>query len=248
MSLRRSASTTTLAIIVVVIVVIAGGAAYFAFAGKGGGTSSTPGTSTVQVGTAAAESALNGYVGAFNNANITGIVTFYAPNAVVVWTANPNALAAASQAGTYSGTGNIKLLYSTTIANARTISVSVSGLQAASTSNSVILNFTLSMKGDSSLLGPFNGTITASQTWVPSGSNYQITNEKWYYATFNTQNQVTATVFPQWGLSLNGKNPDLASEHVAEWRVAPYLAAVLYASLIAILAYATWVRPRKQER
>ncbi|MDA4126029.1 MAG: hypothetical protein OK452_02345 [Thaumarchaeota archaeon] len=246
--MRRAASTATLAIIVVVIVVVAGGAAYFVFAGKGGATSSTPGTSSGQVSTSAAETALNGYVAAFNKANITGIVSFYSPNAIVVWTANPKALAAASQAGTYSGTGNIKLLYSTTIANSRSISVTVSGLQATSTSSSVILNFTLSMQGDSSILGPFNGTITASQTWVQSGNNYQITNEKWYYATFNTQNQVTATVFPQWGLSLQGKNPDLASEHVAEWQVAPYLAAVLYASLIVIVAYVVWVRPRKPER
>jgi ketosteroid isomerase-like protein len=246
--LRRAASTTMLAVIVVVIVVVAGGAAYFVFAGKGGGTPSTTVTSTAQANTSAAEAALNGYVAAFNKANITGLITFYSPNAVVVWTANANALAAASQAGTYSGSGNIKLLYSTTIANAQSISVTVSGLQATSTSNSAILNFTLSMKGVSSLLGPFNGTITASQIWVPSGSNYQITNEKWYYATFNTQNQILATVFPQWGLSLQGKNPDLASEHVAEWQAAPYLAAALYNSLIVLVAYAIWVRNRKQER
>jgi ketosteroid isomerase-like protein len=248
--LRRAASTTMLAIIVVVVVVVAGAAAYFVFAGQGGGTNTNT-TNTSNTGTASvagAEDAQNGYVAAFNRADITGVVTYYSPNAVVVWTANPNALAAASQSGTYTGANNIKLLYSSTIANAKTISVTVSGLQASSTANSVTLNFTLYMKGDSTVLGTFNGTITASQVWVPSSNGYQITTEKWYYATFNTQNNILATVFPQWGLSLQGKNPDLASEHTVEWQTAPYLAVALYASLAAVVVYVIWVRTRKQGR
>ncbi len=96
------------------------------------------------------------------------------------------------------------------------------------------ITFNLSLKGHITVVGNLSASIQVSQNWINSGGTWTIQKETWNYITFTTTNPGTATVFPQWGLSLEGKSPDLASEHVLEWDAAPYVAAGIYGSIITI--------------
>ena len=162
--------------------------------------------------------------------------------ASVSWTAASSAVAVGGQTGVYNGTGNIQLLYSTTVSNADRIHVSASNVQAVATASGVTVTYSLNMTGHAGPLGNFNGTIQGTDQWVLVGGNYLITKGHWHYSTFVSQNELSATVFPQWGLTFAGKSPDLASEHVLEWRTAPILAIVLYVSILGVALVALLIR------
>lgn len=248
-------STTVVAVIVVVIVVIGGAGAYFALSsgsGGGGTSSQTSTTSTTSTGTftpvqgnvSAVVSQVNLLVQAFNNANVEAVTGFYNSNSVDVWSGQTEGLG-----GTYSGTGNIRILYSASIGHANTISAKASHLQMVTEAPGVVnASMNVVLVGTSTALGNFNASISATQQWVNNGGTWTIQKENWNYLSFYSSNPTTATVFPQWGLQISGKSVNLASEHVFEWNVAPYMALAVYVAVIATVAYVLLAKSRKRSQ
>jgi hypothetical protein len=193
---------------------------------------------------AAVEAQLQTWIGDFNSRNVESLGNFYTSTSVDNWTGQAQGLE-----GIYNGVGNIRILYGSSISHTDRLTANYSNLQAVSNSpGNVTLTFTLMLNGHSTVVGNLSATIDVTQNWVNSGGTWTIQHETWNYLTFTTTNPGTATVFPQWGLSLEGKSPDLASEHVLEWNAAPYVAAAIYGSIIAIFILALMVRIRKQKK
>jgi len=118
----------------------------------------------------------------------------YTNNAVVVWTGNTGGLG-----GTYSGTGNIRLLYAGALSTAQTITLTMTNYSAtAIDSTHANSTYMLAMNGTSSVLGAFQGHIAVSVGWVYNGTAWAIQAENWNYVTFATSVSGGATTFPQW--------------------------------------------------
>ncbi len=262
--------------IVVVIVVIAAVAGILALSQSGTTTptttsvstaasvSTSPTTSSAQVTTTSSPSSmvtttssqsggtgntqpvlaqLPNFVAAFNARDASALSNFYASNAVVNWTGQAQGLQ-----GIYTGKENIAILYGSSIGHTDKLIANSTNVQATASGPNVTLSFTLNLAGHSNVVGNLTAKVLVTQVWVQSGGSWLIQNEVWNYQSFTTTNAGSATVFPQWGLALQGKSPNLADEHVLEWNAAPYVAAAIYGSIIAIFALALMVRVRKQRK
>jgi len=209
-------------------------------------SSSSSSSSSVASGssnqTAEVEAQLQTWIGYFNSRNVESLGNFYTSTSVDNWTGNTQGLG-----GIYNGVGNIRILYGSSISHTTSLNATYGNLTAVQNGpNNVTLNFGLILNGHSTVVGNLTAHVLVTQNWIYSGGAWTIQKETWDYLTFTTSNPGTATVFPQWGLSLEGKSPDLASEHVLEWDAAPYVAAGIYGSIIVIFALALMVRARKQ--
>jgi len=211
-------------------------------------TTSSSATSTVsQSGgsgnTQAVLSQLPGFIADFNSRDVSALSNYYATNAFVNWTGTTNGLG-----GPYSGKENIAILYGSSIGHTDKLIANDTNVQATATGPNVTVTFILNLAGHSNVVGNLTAKVAVTQVWVQSGGTWLIQNEVWNYQTFTTTSSGSATVFPQWGLELQGKSVNLADEHVLEWNVAPYVAAAIYGSIVAIFALALMVRVRKQKK
>ena len=181
----------------------------------------------------------------FNNRSQIGqIPNFYTQSAIVVWAGS-----AGGEVGTTSGRGNIGLLFDATVGKTTSLQVTISNVKTTVVnSNTVNSTLNILMSGQSTVLGKFNATIDASQSWVVQGGQVLIQSETWDYISLKAQNNVGATVFPQWGLQLTGNPPNLAQEHTLEWNLAPFLGAAIYVSIIVMVIVVFWVRFRKTKK
>ncbi len=247
--MRRAVSGTVIAVVVVVIVVVAGAGAYFAFGMGGGGGSSTTTTTTSTSGGQGAptkeslNSSVQQFVTDFNNRDVTSIKTFFTSSSAISWTGSAGGLQ-----GTYSGVDGAGIVYATSVGHTTSIKVTESKLTLQLAGSTGTVGYTLNITGMSNIVGAFNSTANVSQVWVYQGGAWTIQTDDWNYLSFQSNNPSQATVFPQWGLTLNGKPPSLAGEHVIEWNVAPYLAVGIYAAIVAIGVGLIWVRVRRQKR
>jgi hypothetical protein len=174
----------------------------------------------------------------YDERNATAISSFYNSTSVVNWFGYANGLG-----GVYIGSSNIQLLLTAMLESTTSYNINFTNIQTKVDGASAVnaTSFAIA-KGVSNTVGVENMTADVSQEWVLSNSMWTIQKEDWNFTLFNAQNPSTDTVFPQWGLSLNGQNPNLADEHVIEWNYAPYVAAAIYVSLVAVVAVALWVR------
>ncbi len=245
-TVRAAVSGTVIALVVVVVVIVAGAGAYFAL-GLGGSTSTSTRTTSSNTGggppPGSLNASVNAFIAAFNNRDVTAIKTYFTPSSAIAWTG-----AAGGLQGTYTGTDGAGIIYGTSVGHTSTLSATPTNLhiQAAGTTGTV--GFRFNITGTSNVVGPFNSTADVSQVWVYQGGSWTIQTDDWNYLSFSSNNPSTATVFPQWGLTLNGKSPSLAGEHVLEWNVAPYLAVGVYATILALGLSLIWVRVRKQKQ
>lgn len=206
-------------------------------------SSSSSSSSASSGDVAAVEAQLTNWIADFNSRNVEALGNYYTSTSVDNWTGHAQGLE-----GIYNGVGNIRILYGSSISHTDRLNATYSNLTATSNGpGNVTLNFNLVLNGHSTVVGNLSADVAVTQVWVNSGGTWTIQSETWNYLTFTTTNPGTATVFPQWGLSLEGKSPDLASEHVLEWDAAPYVAAGIYGSIIVIFALALMVRARKQK-
>lgn len=188
------AGVSTIAVLVVVVAVIAVGAAAFVLLGTGGSkTTSGPTTTSTTPISGNATQAFIDHINTIQTRQVDTILLVYQPTALVVWTGNTAGLG-----GTYSGTGNIKLLYSGALGTANTIQIRVSNFQVSSSGSTVSVNATLKINGTSGILGPYNGTITAKATFTGTSSGLKISYEHWNYDQFAVTNSAGATTFPEW--------------------------------------------------
>jgi hypothetical protein len=257
-SFRRTAQTTrgriaisALAIAVVVFVAI-GIAVELVFLPKAS-TSSTPTTTTTATtvytcsGCAAPSStvkaAVTQWVADFNSRDVTGIGNFYAQDTVVTWTGIAPGLT-----GTYNGVGNVRILFGSSIGKTTTLTASIANYNEKDVNPyNANVSLTLSMNGNSSVVGALSITIQANQQWNYVGGQWQIVKETWNYVSFTEQFPVAATTFPQWTALKEGQNPNLVEEKSFEWHAGPYVAASIYAFLFAVAALGA-IRYRNRPR
>jgi hypothetical protein len=187
-------------IVVAVAVIAVGGVAALMF-GSGGGkglttsgqTSSTPPTSSTAQPVGNVTQAFLAHLNTIQTRQVDKILLAYQPNALVVWTGTTAGLG-----GTYSGSGNIKLLYSGALGTASSIQITYSNLKTYTTGSTVSANATLKINGTSGVLGPYNGTITAKVTFTSTPGGLMISYEHWNYDAFLVTNSGGATTFPEW--------------------------------------------------
>jgi hypothetical protein len=246
--LRRALSGTVIAVVVVVVVVVAAAGAYFALGlgSSNGGTSSTTtsssGGSTAPAGSL--NSSLTSYLAAFNNRDVTTIKTYFTDSSKIYWYGASGGLG-----GNYSGTNGAGIIYGTSVGHTTSLKGTATGIMLSSTSGPTsTATYQLTINGVSQIIGKFNSTVAVTQVWVYANGAWTIQQDDWNYLSFSSNNPSQATVFPQWGLTLNGQPPSLAGEHVLEWNLAPYLAIGAYATIVAIGIAVIWVRTRKQKR
>ena len=179
----------------------------------------------------------------FNDRDVTALGNNYAQDSVVVWTGNAPGLV-----GTYNGVGNVRILFGSSIGKTTSLNASIANYQEKDTNPSnANVTLTLSMAGNSSVVGKLGITVAANQVWNYIGGQWQIVKETWNYVTFNEQFPVSATTFPQWTAMKEGQNPNLVSEKSFEWHAGPYVAASVYAFLFGVLAFGA-IKYRKISR
>jgi hypothetical protein len=252
-------SSVAVAVAVVVVVVVAAAGGYLLLSGSSPAPSSTTTTSSAQYSSTTTSSTspfttvtgnnsqvasqLGLFIQAFDNRQVNTLTSFYTSSSVVAWTGNTQGLG-----GTYTGSGNIEILYASSIGHTDRFAAHPSQVKMVATAPNVVnLTMHLDLNGSSSVLGKISATVNAQQQWANNGGSWVIQKENWNYLTFTAQNPSSSTVFPQWGLQLNGKSPNLSSEHNIEWAVAPYIALLVYI-LLAVAAIAVIFRSRNSTR
>jgi hypothetical protein len=240
---RTGVSRLALPVALIVILVFAGA---YVFLTR---NSTTPpaSSSSGSLPSAPVSSAVNQLVKDLNDRNVDGVVTFYGPNAVDVWSGRLVGLQ-----GQYTGAGNIRLLYATTVGKSSQVNANVSKY-AEDTFSPTHINatFELGMFANSTAAGVVRAIIQVSQDWSWGNGGWQISKENWGYTYYDSSlvdaGLPSATTFPQWGYMLKGGNPNLVSEKSLEWHAAPFLAAGVYAFLFSIV-FVLAVRLRSSDR
>ncbi|MDA4132593.1 MAG: hypothetical protein OK454_05650 [Thaumarchaeota archaeon] len=234
---RGRTGISKLVIPVALIVILVAAGAYF-FLARGSITStSTSSSFTGALPTIPVNTTVDQFIQDFNNRNVDGLVTFYTPNAVLVWSGQVGGLK-----GLYSPLSNIRLIYATTVGKSVKLDANVSNY-AQKTISPTIANasYVLSMVENSTEAGIVHATIDVTQEWTWGSSGWQISKENWAYASFDSSfidaGIPAATTFPQWGYELKGGNPNLVSEKSFEWHAGPFVAAAVYAFLFGVVAF-----------
>ena len=237
---RLAISALAVAVVVFVVIGIAVELVFLPKASSQGTTTATSvGSSTsiyCQAGCTAPstplKTAVNSWVAAFNNRDVTGLGNFYTQDASVAWVNAPGLT------GTYNGLANIRILYGSSIGKTTSLTASIANYQEKDINPSnANVTLTLSMDGNSTVVGALTITVDANQQWNYIGGQWHIVKESWNYVKFIEQFPVAATTFPQWTALKEGQNPQLVEEKSFEWNAGPYVAASVYAFLFGVLAF-----------
>jgi len=189
------------------------------------------------------KNAVDQWVADFNSRNVVGLGNFYSQDTTVTWSGNAPGLT-----GTYNGVSNVRILFGSSIGKTTTLTASIANYNEKDTNPSnANVSLTLSMAGNSSVVGALSITVAANQQWNYIGGQWQIVKESWDYTAFTEQFPVSATTFPQWTALKEGENPNLVSEKSFEWNAGPYVAASVYAFLFGVLAFGV-IAFRKRSR
>jgi hypothetical protein len=240
---RAVVSKLAVPVALVVILVVAG--AYVFFIGNSTTVPTSTGTSTPTV---SVHTAVNQLVQDVNDRNVDGVATFYNQNSLAIWSGNTGGLS-----GRYSGAGNIKLIYATTVGKTTKMNANVSNYAEKPFSPTHInATYVIGMLANSTVAGILTATISVSEEWNWGGGGWQISRENWAYnyfdsTTIDLNKGGDPTTFPQWGVMRVGGNPDLVSEKSFEWHAGPYLAAAVYAFLFSMVSFLV-VRTRQSDR
>jgi len=110
----------------------------------------------------------------------------YAPGANITWTGDITGLSPA--VGTYEGRGNIEILYGSWLGNDSALSANITNYSQEKIAPSVEnATFTLTMVGDSPVLGGFRMAANVTQSWNYAGGQWQVLEENWNFTTYNIQ-------------------------------------------------------------
>ena len=178
---------------IVIAIAVIGGTLYFLFRGETNQTT-TISTSTTQVVSPEVKSAFDTHLTRIGSRDVSLVLTDYEDNAVVLWVGQTQGLG-----GIYSGTDKIRLLYANALSGAKSITVTSSAYsQINGSTTQASVSSTLSIRGTSSYLGKFNGTIDAQLTYKSDNGAWKISNENWDYKILNITVAGGATTFPEW--------------------------------------------------
>lgn len=240
---RPGVSKAVVAIAVVAVVVIAG--AYVLLTRTPAAPPSSSSVSSLP--TEPVSTAVHTLIQDFNARNVDGMVSLYAPNAVVVWSGEVGGLA-----GQYSGLASVRLIYATTVGKSSSLDANITDLANKTvTPTEVNATYKITLLANSSAAGIVKADIDASEEWLWGSSGWQITKENWAYTYYDSSyidaGIPSSTTFPQWGYELKGGNPNLVSEKSFEWHAGPYVAASVYAFLFGVAAVtALRIRPGRR--
>ena len=223
------------ALVIIVVIVVAGALVLLP---KGSKTTSAQTSSTSSLPTVALNSTVSQLIQDLNTRNVEGLIAFYSPDAVDIWSGSTGGLS-----GMYTGTTNIKLIYATTVGKSSSLDANISDYtQGVSSPTQENASFVIKLIANSTAAGIVHAIIDVSEQWAWAGSGWQITKENWAYTLYDSSlidaGIPSATTFPQWGYELKGGNPNLVSEKSFEWHAGPYIAASVYAFLFGVLAIA----------
>lgn len=247
---NRSPVVSSLSVVAVVFVAIGIGAelAFLPKASSQAGTQTTTTSTTPYcqgegpscvTPTNNLSSAVSGWVADFNTRNVAGLANFYTNDALVDWASSPGVVASGLN-GVYSGIGNVRILYGSSIGKTMWLTANLSNYKETSINqDNANVSLTLTMNGNSSVVGLLSISVDASQQWNYVNGQWQIARENWNYVTFSEQRPLSSTTFPQWTAMKLGQNPDLVSEKSFEWHAGPYVAASVYAFLAGVLVLGT---------
>jgi hypothetical protein len=240
---RGRAAVSKLAVPVALIVILVAAGA-FVFFTRSTTSSSTQSSNSSSLPTITVRTAVNQFVQEINNRSIEGVLTFYTPSSLVVWSGNTGGLV-----GKYNGAGNIRLIYAASVGKTTQISANVSNFaENVFSPTHENATFVIGMHANSTTAGIVNATVLVSQEWNWGGGGWQIARENWNYkffdASFLDAQQGSATTFPQWGVMKMGGNPNLVSEKSFEWQAGPFVAAGVYAFLFSFAFLALRLRQR----
>ncbi len=249
----RGISKVVVAVAGIVLIAVAGIGVFLSTRGPSivgttstGSTSSagsTASTNTQGAPPPGARAAFNQHLLNMDSRNIPVVLNDYTDNPVVVWTGNTAGLG-----GVYTGAGNIRLLLASALSTAQQITLAPTNYIVKNDSASrVTVNATLAMSGNSQILGPFNGTIIAQSVFTLTNGVWKISNEAWYYKTFNVTTPGGSTTFPEWQ-KIGPINPTRKSSdqlHNFAWDFGgPGVAATIYLSIGVLVTLLVLKRPR----
>jgi hypothetical protein len=231
---RGRAAVSKLAVPVALIVILVAAGAFVFFTRSSLTSSSTQSSNSSALPTITVRTAVNQFVQQINNRSIEGVLTFYTPTSLVVWSGNTGGLV-----GKYNGAGNIRLIYAASVGKTTKISTNVSNFaENIFSPTHENATFVIGMHANSTTVGTVNATVLVSQEWNWGNGGWQIARENWNYkffdASFLDAQQGSATTFPQWGVMKIGGNPNLVSEKSFEWQAGSFVAAGVYAFLFSI--------------
>jgi hypothetical protein len=119
--------------------------------------------------------------------DVNSLASLYAPGANITWTGDIPGLA-----GTYEGRGNIEILYGSTLGKDTALSANITNYSSKTMSLSVEnVTFSLTMVGNSSVLGGFRMAANMTQSWNYAGGQWQVLKESWNFTTYNYTNFLT---------------------------------------------------------
>jgi hypothetical protein len=244
---RLAISALAVAVVVFVAIGIAVELVFLPKASVAGTTTTTTTATTVYSCTGCSptplKTAVNQWVADFNDRDVVGLGNFYSQDTTVTWSGNAPGLT-----GTYNGVGNVRILFGSSIGKTTFLTASIANYNEKDTNPSnANVSLTLTMNGNSSVVGALSITVDATQQWNYVGGQWQIVKESWDYTAFKEQFPVSATTFPQWTALKEGENPNLVSEKSFEWNAGPYVAASVYAFLFGVLAFGV-IAFRKRSR
>ena len=238
---RRGISKLALPVAVIVILVAAGA---YVFIGMAPTTSTTSSQTTAP--SAPLRTAVNHLVQNISSRNVDGVVSFYAPHSVVVWSGSTGGLV-----GKYTGPQNVRLIYAASVGKTTKLGANVSSYaEDVFSPTHINSTYVLLIIGNSTVLGDLNASVNVSQEWNWGAGGWQILKENWAYRYFSASllsAGYSSTTFPQWGYMQKGGNPNLVSEKSLEWHAGPYLAVAVYAMLFSV-AFALVARRFSREK
>ncbi len=164
--------------------------------------------------------------------DVPSVVSKYTSTSVAVWGGK-----AAGLGGTYRGEGNIRILYIAALSTAKTIQFKEVSYSERMENNLGVIESTQEIKGNSDILGAFDGQVKIVLKIGIVNNKPVILEENWDYVSFNYEKTGGATTFPQWADIKAGRpialEPDRNFKDLA-WLLSDYFALALYACLAAI--------------
>jgi len=241
--MRQGVSARAVAGLLVAVAVIAASALFWS-SQSSGSASTTTSVSTTPVAILAAANIFNQHLQKMEARQHDAIMNDYSNDSVVVWSGNTAGLG-----GTYTRKQNIRLLLAVFLGDSQSLSITPTQEDFFKNKDSqVTVNATLELRGNGSILGPFNGTILATTAYTNSEGTLKIGSEKWTFATFFYGAVSTHTTFPEWqdvGEPISSRrSPDWL--HNFAWDYGGLGVAILIWGFLALVAAAVAKRARRE--
>ena len=133
------------------------------------------------------------YIKQFASKDVDGMMTNYIPeNAYAEW----GGVNAGSFAGRYDGTHNIRILWSSIIANTVNITERHEGYDARINGDNAEVKYAVYFNGTGTQIGRFEIKTDVIQKYQYMDGKWLINNDLWIFRTFKTEQVVEGTVFP----------------------------------------------------